>query len=297
LGNLQLRLGKNAEAAQIFQHIVAVDPSYLPEALSLLWQAGDGQLPLLDTLAGQRPANRLALAQFLAQQEQYEAAAATYTAVLTEQPAVAAELPERGELLTHLINAGKIELAAQLWARLMADRQPWGPGVIWNGGFERPLQVGLSQFDWNFSVNPRVRVGIATDAAQQGQHSLKLVYLGKETTRLEQEVQQLVLLEAGRHYRLECLVRTQDLQTPDGPQIALLRASDKTVLAASPLIANGTSDWRPLRVEFTAPPVVTPALVTLRQTPKFSYTEPTYGAVWFDEFQLTALAHPPHLGP
>lgn len=289
LGNLQLRTGRNDEAARVFQQIVRADASYLPEALNLLWQAGDGQLPLLLTLAGEVPANRLALAQFLASQDQYEAAANLYAALLAEHPAEVATMPQRGEVLTRLLNVGKIELAAQLWAKLQGEQQAWGPGVVWNGGFERPLQVGLSQFDWNFSVNPRIRVGVTNDAAHQGQHSLKLVYLGKETTRLEQEVRQLVLLAPGQRYRLECLVRTASLQSPDGLQVALLRASDKTVLAASPHIANGSQEWQPLRVDFVAPPVLTPAWLTLRQIPRFSYTEPTHGAVWFDDFQLTAL--------
>jgi tetratricopeptide (TPR) repeat protein len=291
LGNLQLRMGQLTEAAQVFARIVKANPAYLPEALSLLWQAGDGQLALLTTLAGEVPAQQLALANFLAGQEQYEAATSIFAGLLRAQPASAAALPQAGELLTRLLGAGQYAMAAQLWTGLGANTQPWGPGAIWNGGFERPLQLGFSQFDWNFSVNPRVRVGITNESAQQGQASLKLVYLGKETTRLEHEVRQLVLLAPGVHYRLECLVKTESLQAPDGPQIALLRVSDQTVLAASPVIANGTRDWQPLRVEFTAPPAgLTPAWVTLRQIPQFSYTEPTHGTVWFDEFRLTALA-------
>jgi hypothetical protein len=292
LGNLQVRTGKLTEAAAVFQQVVRADEAYLPEALSLLWQAGEGQLPLLLTLAGEDPGRTLALANFLAQQEQYEAAAELYAGLMATPTAAGAlnsSSQQRGELLTRLLKAGRIELAAKLWARLFAQEQPWGAGTIWNGGFERPQQLGLTQFDWNFSLNPRVRVGISADQAYQGQHALKLVYLGKETTRLEQEVQQLVLLEAGRSYRLDCLVKTAQLQAPDGPQVAVLLAADKTILAASPVIANGTQDWQPLRVEFTAPPGgLTPALITLRQTPKFSYTEPTHGTVWFDDFHLSA---------
>lgn len=286
LGNLFLRQGKLAEASTELRQVVAADPSYLPEALDLLWQATDGEVAALQAVAGADQRNQLVLANFLAGRQQYEAAAESLATLDKQTPTPAPQLGV-GEALDKLIAAGKIELAAKVWQRLWAGEAKWGAGAIWNGGLEAAPQKGLTQFDWNLSSNAHVRIGIAADNAHSGRHALKLAYLGKETTRLEGEVRQLVLVQPGKKYQLECYVKTEALVSPDGPHLAILRADDKALIAASPSVASGARDWQPLRLAFNAPADVSAVLLAIKQTPRFSYTAPTSGAVWFDDFRLS----------
>lgn len=292
LGNLLLRVGKSSEAATELRKVVAADASYLSEALSLLWQVNPGQPAALRQLAGNELKSKLVLADFLVQQEQFEAAAEVYTGLDAQALAQVPELmaaggvPNPGVILDKLIAAGRTPLAAKLWQKLYDRDGKWGPGLIWNGGFELPLKTGLTQFDWNLQSNQRVRIGLAEEQGHTGRYALKLGYGGKETTRLDTEIRQLVLVAPGKKYQVECFVKTDQLISPDGPQVAILRADDKTPLAASPIVANGTQDWQPLKLEFAVPTKVEAVWLVVKQTPQFSYTEPTKGAVWFDDFRV-----------
>lgn len=297
LSNLLLRAEKSSEAAAELQKVVRADASYLPEALSLLWQINPSQLEALRGLAGNELKSKLVLADFLVQQEQYEAAAETYTGLNAEELSKLPELlavggvPSPGVILDRLLAAGRVPLAAKLWQKLNGSVENWGVGVIWNGGFELPLKTGLTQFDWNLQSNPRVRVGLAEEQGHNGRYSLKLAYVGKETTRLDSEIQQRLLVAPGKKYQVECFVKTDKLVSPDGPQLAILRADDKTLLAASSIVANGTQNWQPLKFEFATPTGVEAVWLVIKQTPQFSYTEPTKGAVWFDDFRVTEQSH------
>lgn len=292
-GNLLLREGKSAEAAAALQQVVRTDSSYLPEALSLLWQVNPGQVEALRQLAGNELKAKLVLADFLVQQEQYEAAADVYQGLdataLTKIPELVAAggVPSPKAILDKLLAAGRVPLAAKLWQQFNDREVGWGVGVIWNGGFESPLKDGFTQFDWNLQSNQRVRVGVAEGQGHSGRYGLKLAYLGKETTRLDNEILQHVLVAPGKKYQVECFVKTDKLVSPDGPHVALLRTEDKSVIANSPLVANGTQDWQPLKFEFTAPPKTEAVWLAIKQTPQFSYTEPTKGTVWFDDFRVT----------
>jgi len=53
------------------------------------------------------------------------------------------------------------------------------------------------------------------------------------------------------------------------------------------VIEAGSYDWRPLSMDFVAPANAHAVIVTIKQTPQFSYVEPTSGSVWFDDFVLT----------
>ena len=300
LGNLLLRQGNLTEAVAELRAVVAADNTYLPESLSLLWQAANDETnaernrrnDLLQQVTGVSVKNQLVLAQFLVGQEQYESAAQIYDGLdakslreLQEQPPAGA-VPRPGETLDKLLAAGRTTLAARLWQKLLDQNGHWGTGQVWNGGFETLAPAGLTQFDWSLSNTSRTHVEVTTENPHTGRRALKLTYLDKETTRLETEIRQLLVVQPGKKYKVECYVKTIGLVTPDGPQMAVVQAVDHNVLVVTAPVTSGTRDWQPLQAVFTAPANVESVLLTIRQTPKFSYTEPTRGAVWFDDFRL-----------
>lgn len=297
LANLWLRMGKDNEASALLGQVVQRQPTYLPEALGLLWQTTQGNVARVQTLIGPPVNHQLEFCRFLIAQEQFESAAQVFGALnspalldkQTDEQKAQTERSLRGQILTQLINAGKTESAAQLWQQAFAKADEWGNGKIWNGDFERPIQKEFTQFDWNLTSNNRVRVLVANDAAHGGRQALKLSYLGKETTRLASEIRQLVLVQPGKRYRLEFFWRAEALVSPDGPYVALVRNDNQTEVAASAPVRNGSTDWQAGVVEFQAPASLTSLSIAIKQTPKFSYTEPTKGAVWFDDFQLREL--------
>ena len=281
MANLFLRLGKLEESLGEFRAVAAADPSRLLNTLGLMWQASAGNVETLNRMVGSEPGARLTLAHFLVGQAQFEAAAGVFRSAGRESRLRA---PESGRVLDALLEAGQWEWAGKLWRETLAHESEWA--LLWNGGFELPIRKGLAQLDWNLKPNDYARFGITNGQARTGQHALKLAYLGVEATRLDGEAQQLILVRPGASYRLECFVRAEDLIATDGPQVAILRPDTRAVIAASPVVSPGSHDWRPLAVYFIAPADTPAVLVTIKQTPRYSFVEPSQGLVWFDDFSL-----------
>jgi len=112
-----------------------------------------------------------------------------------------------------------------------------------------------------------------------------LMFIGRDTTKINGEISQMVVLSPNVRYRLECFAKAANLITPEGPRLAILGPNG--IIAASEPVSAGTTDWQHLAVDFTVSPDVTATRVAIVRIPRFSYDDPTKGTVWFDNFKLT----------
>ena len=111
--------------------------------------------------------------------------------------------------------------------------------------------------------------------------------MGRDTTRLDDEISQRFLVKGGARYKLDFFVRTEGLVTPEGPRVVVTDGKSSPAIAASEPAPSGSNDWRRVSVEFVAPPNAGSLLVAIRRIPKFSYDNPTTGTIWLDDFLLT----------
>jgi tetratricopeptide (TPR) repeat protein len=281
LANLLLREEKLDQAGPEFRLASEADPELLTPTLNLLWQASDGKIETLNAAVGAAPKPQLALAQFLVEREKFEEAVKIANSL--DRRAVL-NLPESGKLLDSLISAGRIDLASELWRTLSgAETQ----SLMWNEGFETPIRSNLAQFDWNLSQSKYAKIWITTATARTGQRSLKISYNGIDTTTLDNEIRQLIKARPGARYALTCYVKAERLVTPGGPQVVVTSQGSATPIAASAAIEAGSYDWRILTTDFIAPSNAHAMIIAIKQTPQFSYVDPTSGTVWFDDFVLT----------
>jgi tetratricopeptide (TPR) repeat protein len=288
LANLLLREEKLDQAAAEFRLANEADPELLTPTLNLLWQASDGKIETLSAAVGADPESQLALAQFLIAQEKFEVAVKIANSL--DHRAIL-NLPESGKLLDSLISADRIDLASELW------REFFGAGdksLMWNESFETPIRSNFAQFDWNLGQSKYAKIGVTTATARTGQRSLKISYNGVDTTTLNNEVRQLVKARPGARYTLACYVKAERLLTPGGPQVVVTTQDSATPIAASAAIEAGSYDWRLLTLDFVAPSNAQALIISVKQTPQFSYVDPTSGTLWFDDFVLTErLPTPP----
>ena len=281
LGNLFIREGKLDPAINELRYVNEADPSLLTATLNLLWQATDGKIEALRRVVGSDPKSQLTLARFLVEQGQSEVVSEIAKSLDSR---TILDFPETGQLLDALISAGQIDQASKLW------RSFWGTDDkprIWNGSFETPIRKDFAQFDWNLGQSKYADIGITTSNAKTEQRSLKIVYRGIDTTKLGSEIRQFVPVRPNAQYTLRCYYRAERLTTPDGPKVAVIAQGFTGLLAASPSLEAGSYDWRLLRLDFVVPSHVRALIISIEQTPQFSYVDPTRGAVWFDDFVLT----------
>jgi tetratricopeptide (TPR) repeat protein len=292
LANLLLRRGKLEDSLQIFRNAAgkgAKADELLPLTFDMLWQSSGGDLKMLKALAGDDPSTQLSLVQFCLDRSMVAEALEIFRGIDRD---VKLNSPKSATFIKSLMLAGQFEIARTLWLDLVsppADSASQSADqkteLIWNGGFEASPVKNLDHFDWAIAPSEFARFGIDARTAHSGSRSMKIAFSGRDTTKLLGEVRQLVVLKPGARYHFECYARASDLLTPEGPRIGVV--GEGGVIASSEPVAEGTTDWQKLSIDFVAPQDSSLKYIGIVRVPKFSYDDPTRGVVWFDDFSLT----------
>jgi Tetratricopeptide repeat len=289
LANLLLREGKLAKSVGEFRTAASSNASLLPGTLDLLWRVSAGNLTVLQAVAPGDPKSQVLLAQFLLKQSRFPDAITIFGGIDRK---TLVGLPESPAFIDSLVSQDHLEEARGLWVGLVsgAYAQPGHPlPVIWNGSFESDISKGLAQFDWTIARNEYAIPSIDSSTARTGSRSLRIDFTGRDTARLDGQVKQKVVVKPGSRYRLECYARTERLETPEGPRVVVTDLSSTEIVRSDPIPA-GSSDWRAIAIDFTAPVSARAVVITIKRVPRFSYDNPTSGTVWFDDFVLTEQA-------
>ncbi len=286
LGNLLVRQGKPNESLDELRMAVAANTELLPGTLDLIWRASSGDVSAVRAVSGSAASTRLTLAQFLLKVSRPMEAAGVFGSI--DRSDRLASSKESSAFLNSLIAAGKLEAARNLWSDL-AGRDDQST-IISNGSFESDILRDFSQFDWNFGRSEYARLAIDTATARTGSRSLRIEFTGLDTTRLDDEIKQLMPVRPGARYILECYVKASGLESPEGPRVVVTDSASSNWLAASEPVAQGSHDWLRLTVDFVAPQSVNKqalgVFISIKRKPRFSYDEPTRGTVWFDDFSM-----------
>ena len=289
LANLLLREGKLARAVVEFRAANSSNIALLPGTHDLLWRVSAGNFTAVQAVTPRDPKSQLQLAQFLLKQSRPSDAITVFSGIDRESLAA---LPEMSTFIASLASDGRLEEARGLSLGIVTGTyaQPGHtlPGV-WNGSFESDIEKNLAQFDWTISRNDYASMVVDSSQSHTGSRSLRIDFAGRDTTRLDGQVKQTMITRPGARYRLECYVKTERFDTPEGPRIAVSDVASSKELGQSEPVLAGSNDWRRIAFEFTAPENGRAAIVTIRRVPKFSYDNPTRGTIWLDDFTLTEL--------
>src|SRR5262249_8307518 len=110
---------------------------------------------------------------------------------------------ETAQYINALISAGHWSVARDIWRHLMKRTPEEDASIVWNGSFESDILLDFGQFDWSFEQNSYAVIAIDNGMAHSGKRSLKVDFLGHETTRLQKEIKQTIVVQPGARYRVE----------------------------------------------------------------------------------------------
>ena len=290
LANLLLREGKLARAVVEFRAANSSSIALLPGTLDLLWRVSSGNLATVQAVTPKDPKSQLYLAQFLLKQSRPSDAITVFSGIDRNS---LLSLPEMSTFIASLASQGRLEEARGLFVGLVSGTyaQPGQPlPGVWNGSFESDIEKNLAQFDWVISRNEYATLTIDPNVSHTGNRSLRIDFAGRDTTRMDGQFKQTMITRPGARYRLEWYVKTERLETPEGPRISVNHSATSVELVKSEPVPSGSNDWRRIAVEFTAAETGRAAIVTIRRIPKFSYDNPTRGTIWLDDFALIELS-------
>jgi tetratricopeptide (TPR) repeat protein len=285
--NILLRAGKLAKSVPEFRIAASLNPRLLLSTHDLLWRVTGGNQAVVQAVTPRDTTSRLLLAQFLLKQSRASDAITVFAGI---DRTSLIDLPESASFIDALIAAGNIDEARGLWIGLVSGlyAQPGRPlPAIWNGSFESDISRSLGQFDWMITRNDYAVPTIDQNTSHTGSRSLRIDFNGRDTTKLDGQVKQIIQVRQGARYMLECFAKTERLETPEGPRIVVAESTSATEIATSPPLAVGSTDWRRVAFEFTAPAGGRAVMITIKRIPRYSYDDPTRGTVWFDDFVLS----------
>jgi tetratricopeptide (TPR) repeat protein len=286
LANLFLREGKLSKAIPEFRAASNLNDSLLPGTIDLLWRVS-GNLAPLQAVTPRDPKSQLLLSQFLLKQSRPSDAITIISGIDRN---VLVGLPQTPAFIDSLIASGRIDEARGLWVGLVSGSyaQPGHPLLgVWNGSFESDISKSLAQFDWNLARNEYATSMIDVNTGHSGSRSLRIDFAGRDTTKVDGQAKQTLIVRPGSRYRLECYLKTERFESPEGPRLVIVDLASSAELAGSEPIASGSQDWRLLSIDFSVPATTRAVAVTIRRIPKYSFDKPTRGSIWFDDFVLT----------
>jgi tetratricopeptide (TPR) repeat protein len=287
LANVLLRKGDLDEAVDHFREACALNVKLLPLTLNLAWRFSSENPDVVESITGNQPGARLKLAEFFLKHENVDKAVKVFSQL---GPRVRQYPTEARQFLDGLIAAGELQRARDLWVNAIGDTVR-DIGLIWNGSFESEIAKDFTQFDWITYNDEYARIRIGNGAAHTGERSLRIEFAGRDTTRLDGEIKQIILVRPNAHYKLQYYANAEKLVSPEGPRVVVRPKDSKDQIAASEPIVAGKAGWQRFDFDVDVPPSpnseTVPLVITIVRRPKFSYDEPTRGTVYFDDFTLT----------
>jgi hypothetical protein len=275
-------MGQANEAFSELRTAAAANPRYAPNLIDLAWGISRNDLKTTEALLDIKDdKERLALIRFLARngkgKEVFE---------LLRQLTAPMSIENRDELMRLLFISKAFRESFDLW-RTYETREP----SIFNGGFEDPLVLNESGFDWIISPQQRNRLAIDVFEKVSGARSLQ-IDLDNSWAPGTTLLSQTFIVKPASTYRLSFAVKTKDLVTGGPPVIVVNDATSDQLLGKSENFPTATSPWTKLNVDFTTLSASQAAVIRLQRNNCDSSPCPIFGTLWLDEFfvEQTKLA-------
>jgi tetratricopeptide (TPR) repeat protein len=283
-GNVLLRTGQYEAAFKDLSQAAQSNPELIPTLLDLTWGLSKGDVKLTEELAQIKTDKmRIAFAKLLARHGRTQEAVAQFKS--------AGNVPANIELdLTdQLIAKGAFKEAFEIWRGDHHEEPERGPS-IYDGGFEGPLSFGERGFGWRILRNLQA-TSISLDSSQphSGSKNLRIEFEGNSNPG-SVLISQLIPVEPSTSYQINFAGRSQDVVTGGLPLLVVNDAwGGSKLLAKSPPLVKGTSNWQLFSFEFTTTPTTTAVVLSLQRENCTTSPCPIFGSVSLDSFSLEQL--------
>jgi len=276
-GNLLLRMGRANDAFTDLRSAAVANPRYAPNLIDLAWGISRNDPKTTEALLDiKNDKERLALIRYLARNGKGRE-------VLDEIRLLSAPLSteNKGEVARLLFDARAFNQSYVLLRPAGADRVP----LLLNSGFEDPLVLNESGFDWIIAPQQKNRLAIDVSEKSSGAKSLQINLDGAWTPGTPL-LSQTFVVDPNTSYRLSFAVKTKDLVTGGPPLIVVNDAANNQLLARSENFPTATSPWTKLSFDFTTLPTSQAAVIRLQRNNCDSSPCPIFGTLWLDEFSI-----------
>ncbi|HEV8429170.1 MAG TPA: tetratricopeptide repeat protein [Pyrinomonadaceae bacterium] len=287
LGNLLLRNARYDEAFAELRRASAADPELEPQLFNLIWEVYSDDPEAVKNAVGPNPAARANFALYLVNRKQFEEGLRLWNTMSTDEKIRTKNTA--AEMIRVLINDYRFHNAMGVWNGISDEKYRAEAGRVFDGGFEALVEYGPNTiFGWQIINSPQIQIGIDPARNHSGSRSLRLVFQAR-TDLNGAIVSQLVPVQPNTTYDFECFMSTDKLESGSGPQIQIVDAMSNGELVASPAVAGGTSQWKPLGLSFKTNDNTEAVFLRIIRTScstKEAPVCPIFGSIWYDDFSI-----------
>jgi tetratricopeptide (TPR) repeat protein len=285
-GNFYLRQNRSEEAFAELRKTTERSMIYREQVFSLAWDYFEKDPQKVEALAADTPEVRANLALFYAARGSGDNALRVWNQLSEQHKAQYMDTGIR--IARGLFEKQRYRESLEFARQTGIDSDAQFEAVT-NGGFE--TFVGAPDntlFGWRIYRNdPKLDILPDPQNRSEGSKSLRITF--KNYSKLElHNVIQSVAVTPGAKYRLTFWIRTDNLRSGGPPLIQILSGVENKGIAASEVFPLGSSDWKQMTVEFTAPDNFDAVMI---RTGRVVCGEecPISGTIWYDDFRLTKL--------
>jgi hypothetical protein len=225
--------------------------------------------------------------EFLASTGRAEAANGLWQDLASQKKSVS--LAEVAPFVDQLLWGGHYTEAASVWSYARDNNSSnledvlSEPNLVFNGSFEQqPLNAG---FDWRYTQQSYVELSFSDPAAKDGSRALKVDFTVPQNSEYEL-LYQFVPVAPNHTYDLSALLKIQGITSDSGPRLRVVDPHCLACLDISTQGSTGTSDWRPVTIQFTTGPTTDVIRLSLWRPRSRTYPTEIAGQLWLDKVSL-----------
>lgn len=280
--NFFLIQGDIPGALHQFAIVLREDPSLAPSVLNICWQS----LHDLDRIQGilpPKPEVYLVFIKLLLATDDFSSAHQMWSALM--QTKVAFDYHLSLFYIDGLLKAHAVGQADEAWKQILFRSQALqayqqSNNLIMDGTFTR--EILNSGFDWRYNPAPQVIVTLDNTEFHSADRSLKLVY---SESGGDAGIFQYIAVQPSTHYRLSAWVKSEDIETANGPVLTILDGYSKAVYGSTEE-TTGTTSWHRLETEFEAGPEMNLIILAIQRHPGETRIQ---GKFWVDDIKLEPM--------
>lgn len=283
LGNFLLRQGESDQAFQELVRAAAANEELWPQVFNLAWQAFDGDVNEASKAACRSPVVCTMFATYLVGVKKSEDAMRLWNSI---NPEDRKNLGAHGQNFRKaMVDAKQFQSALEITRAIETNAALPAPEQIRDGGFESNRTVPTAKsFGWVISSGTHAQISIG-NGAHSGQNAARIVFNAPNQLPAI-NLSQMIAVTPQTPYRFECFVRTDALTSASTPVVAILDASDNTILASSQPLPTGTNDWQKIVLDFKTRNSDGITVTITRLPCTVGDVCPLFGTVWYDDFNL-----------
>jgi cytochrome c-type biogenesis protein CcmH/NrfG len=278
--NYFLIQGDTGEALDQFAVVIRSDPAMAEAALERSWRAVE-QVDAIEQRLPPDPGVYLSFLKILVAKRQWTAAQQIWTSMLKLNQ----HFDPRSSLfyVDGLLAKPDIPGAQRVWQQIIErspELKPYvTPGnLVVNPGFDHEFLNG--GFDWHYSYQNGVSMVLDPTQTHEGSEALLITYSGADNQ--DAGISEPIPVTPGVAYIASAWVRSEELDTANGPQLAVFDGYHKQALTQSEETL-GSTGWHRVQATFTAPNETNLVFIRISREPASTRIQ---GKLWIDDVQL-----------